>query len=207
VTPAVLFWAIAGGFAIGSIPFGVIVGRLFFHTDIRASGSGNIGAANALRTFGRMGGAAVLVFDVLKGFGPTAFALRVDPLAAVVCATAAILGHCFSPWLGFRGGKGVATMLGALIALSWEAALVAVAIWLAAIRLTRYSSVASLAACASAPLALWFITRNPGETLFGVAAALFIVWTHRENIERLRGGREHTIGLGRRPTGSKTAPP
>jgi len=207
VTPAALLLAIAGGFAIGSLPFGVIVGRVFFHRDIRASGSGNIGAANALRTFGRAGGAAVLVLDLLKGFAPTAFALRVDPLVGVACAAAAILGHCFSPWLRFRGGKGVATMLGALIAFSWEAAIAAVVIWLVAVRLTRYSSVASLAACASAPLWLWFATRNLDETLFGVAAALFIVWTHRENIERLRGGREHTIGLRRQTAGSKTAPP
>lgn len=199
-----LLITVAGGFAIGSLPFGVIVGRVFYRTDIRASGSGNIGAANALRTFGRTGGAAVLVLDALKGFLPTAFALHAGSAIGVACAAAAILGHCFSPWLHFRGGKGVATMLGTLVAFSWEAALVSVVIWLVTVRLTRYSSVASLGACASAPVALWLTTRDLDETSFGVLAALFIVWTHRENIERLRAGREHTIGLGRRAAGSES---
>lgn len=195
MTAVELLGAIALSFAIGSIPFGVIIGRVFYHRDIREGGSGNIGAANALRTFGKAGGAAVLVLDVLKGMLPTLLALQFGELAAVACASAAILGHCFSPWLGFHGGKGVATMLGALIALSWEAALAAAAVWLVVVRLTRYSSAASLAACATAPIALWLTTRSIAASLFAFGALVLIVWKHRENIERLRSGTERAIGL------------
>jgi acyl phosphate:glycerol-3-phosphate acyltransferase len=207
VIPLTFFVAVAGAFAIGSLPFGVIVGRVFYRTDIRESGSGNIGAANALRTFGRAGGAAVLLLDVLKGFVPTAFGLHAGVAVGIACATAATLGHCFSPWLHFRGGKGVATMLGAFIAFSWLAAILSFVVWLAVVRVTRYSSVGSIAGCASAPLTLWLTTRNADETSFVTLMAVFIVWRHRENIARLRAGREHTIGFRRSPAGPKSAPP
>jgi glycerol-3-phosphate acyltransferase PlsY len=207
VNLGVLLLAIASGFAIGSIPFGVIVAGVFYRTDIRAAGSGNIGAANALRTLGAAGGAAVLLLDALKGLAPTMLALRLGPTIGVACASSAILGHCFSPWLRFRGGKGVATALGTLIALSWAAAIASVVVWVATVRLTRYSSVASLAACAVSPISLWFLTGNVSETLYGAAATLFIVWTHRENIARLRAGSEHTLNLGRRAAGSKGTQP
>lgn len=185
--------AIAGSFFLGSIPFGIIVGRLFFRTDIRKTGSGNIGAANALRTLGKAGGAAVLLLDLSKGLIPTLVALRLNEDLALIVAGAAIAGHCFSPWLGFRGGKGVATMLGALIALSWQSALISALVWLAVVRVTRYSSLASMAACASAPMSLWLFTHSLAQSLFGAAAALFVVWKHRENIQRLREGRENTL--------------
>jgi glycerol-3-phosphate acyltransferase PlsY len=207
VTPLTFFVAVAGAFAIGSLPFGVIVGRVFYRTDIRSSGSGNIGAANALRTFGRAGGAAVLLLDALKGFVPTAFGLHVGVGLGIACATAATLGHCFSPWLRFRGGKGVATMLGAFIAFSWLAAILSFVVWLAVVLVTRYSSVGSMAGCASAPLTLWLTTRNADETVFVTLMAAFIVWRHRENIARLRAGSEHTIGMQRSPSGPKSAPP
>jgi glycerol-3-phosphate acyltransferase PlsY len=207
VIPLTFFVAVAGAFAIGSLPFGVIVGRVFYRTDIRASGSGNIGAANALRTFGRAGGAAVLLLDALKGFVPTAFGLHVGVGLGIACATAATLGHCFSPWLRFRGGKGVATMLGAFIAFSWLAAILSFVVWLAVVLVTRYSSVGSMAGCASAPLTLWLTTRNADETVFVTLMAAFIVWRHRENIARLRAGSEHTIGMQRSPSGPKSAPP
>jgi glycerol-3-phosphate acyltransferase PlsY len=202
-----LLIAIASGFAIGSLPFGVIVGRVFYRTDIRSSGSGNIGAANALRTFGKAGGAAVLGLDALKGFLPTAVALQAGPTAGIACAAAATLGHCFSPWLGFRGGKGVATMFGAFIAFSWQAAILSFLVWLVIVLVTRYSSVASLTGCVSGPVTLWLTTRNAEETAFFVVAALFIVWRHRENLERLRTGREHTIGLRPGTAGHERTPP
>jgi glycerol-3-phosphate acyltransferase PlsY len=189
----------AAAFLIGSIPFGYIVGRLFYHTDIRSAGSGNIGAMNALRTLGKGGAAAVLLLDVLKGFVPTLWALwffgaGVHVMAALV-ATGTVLGHCFSPWLRFRGGKGVATSFGAVFALSWPAGLVAVAGWIAGAAITRYSSVGSMLGAVLAPFALWIFTRSLPETAYGVFAMLLILLRHRENIERLRLGEEGPIRL------------
>lgn len=183
-------------FAIGSIPFGYLIGRLFYRTDIRAQGSGNIGAMNALRTIGKRGGAAVLLLDALKGFVPAFLALRYGgSIAGSIVAAAAVLGHCYSPWLSWRGGKGVATSFGAIFGLSWAAGLVAVGGWIAGAMLTQYSSVGSMLGSAVAPFALWAFTRSPAETLYGVAAAIFIVYTHRENLVRLRAGTEGPIRL------------
>ena len=181
-------------FAIGSIPFGLIVGRIFFSTDIRAQGSGNIGAMNALRSLGKRGAVAVLLLDVAKGALPVLLAARFGSGAAIdaIAALAAVLGHCFSPWLGFNGGKGVATMLGATLALSPIA--VAVAGWLlGAIVLTPYSSVGSMLAGLLVIPSLAFFTRSLWETLYGVAVAVLIIVRHRENIERLRTGTENPI--------------
>jgi acyl phosphate:glycerol-3-phosphate acyltransferase len=185
-----------GGFLLGSIPFGVIVSRVFFHTDIRQTGSGNIGAANALRTLGKVGGTAVLLLDILKGAAPTLLATRIAPELEVFAATAAILGHCFSPWLRLKGGKGVATALGALIVLCWQAAVVSGLAYFALVRLTRYSSVASLIACVVSIPTLWLLTGDPGKIVFGIGATLFIAWKHRENIRRLREGRENRLFIG-----------
>lgn len=191
--PAALVFS---GYLVGSIPFGVIVGRVFFHTDIRQTGSGNIGAANAVRALGKVGGTTVLLLDILKGTVPTLLAARIAPEFEVLAATAAILGHCFSPWLHFKGGKGVATALGALIVLCWQAAVVSGLAWLAIVRLTRYSSVASLIACAVSIPALWLLTDDPGKIAFSTGATLFIAWKHRENIRRLREGRENRLFTG-----------
>ncbi len=183
-------------FAVGSIPFGLVVGRLFFATDIRAQGSGNIGAMNALRSLGKRGAVAVLLLDVAKGALPVLLAARFGSGAAIqaVAALAAVLGHCFSPWLGFNGGKGVATMLGATLALSPAAVAVAVLGWLlGAIVLTPYSSVGSMIAGVLVIPSLAFFTRSLWETLYGVAVAILIIFRHRENIERLRAGTENPI--------------
>lgn len=192
--------ALAAAFLIGSVPFGYLIGRLFFRTDLRAEGSGNIGAMNALRTLGKGGGAAVLLLDALKGFVPVVLALRsgVGPAAAV--AAAAVLGHCFSPWLGWKGGKGVATSFGAIFALCWPAGLIAVGGWIAGALLTRYSSVGSMLGSVLAPVALWLFTHSPADTLYGVVATMFIVYTHRENLARLRAGTEGPIRLFKRET-------
>jgi glycerol-3-phosphate acyltransferase PlsY len=200
--------AFIGGFLIGSIPFGYLVGRLFYRTDIRRQGSGNIGAMNALRAFGKGGAAAVLVLDALKGFVPTfvvyeLFSVDLDfqlvssgnQVMAAIVATGAVLGHCFSPWLRFRGGKGVATFFGAILALSWPAGLVALGGWLAGAAITRYSSVGSIFGSVLAPFALWYFTGSLPETAFGVFAALVILLKHGENIARLRTGTEGPIRL------------
>lgn len=186
-------------FVIGSIPFGYLIGRFFYRTDIRAQGSGNIGAMNALRTIGKRGGATVLVLDALKGFVPAFLAVRYGGgVAGSIVAAAAVLGHCYSPWLRWRGGKGVATSFGAIFGLSWAAGLVAVGGWVLGALLTQYSSVGSMLGSAVAPFALWAFTRSPAETLYGAAAAIFILYTHRENLMRLRAGTEGPIRLFKR---------
>jgi glycerol-3-phosphate acyltransferase PlsY len=195
-------------FLVGSIPFGYLVGRLFFHTDIRKQGSGNIGAMNALRALGTRGAAVVLLLDALKGFVPTLWALNVfngfldtpgfppgGQVIASLVATGTVLGHCFSPWLRFRGGKGVATTFGAIFALCWPAGLVAVGLWVAGAAITRYSSVGSMLGSVLAPVALWFFTGSLPETAFSVVAALVVLLRHRDNIARLRTGAESRIRL------------
>ena len=188
-----------GAFLIGSIPFGYLIGRFLYHTDLRKSGSGNIGAMNALRTVGRKGAVAVLLLDAGKGALPV---LLLDALGdgggGLVClaGSCAVLGHCFSPWLGWKGGKGVATAFGVIFALCWPAGLICVVAWLlGALAVTRYSSVGSMLAMVVAPFALYGFTRSPAEALFGAFVAVLIVWTHRENIARLRQGTEGPIKL------------
>jgi glycerol-3-phosphate acyltransferase PlsY len=185
-------------FAIGSIPFGLIVGRLFYGADIRKSGSGNIGAANALRSYGKAGGAAVLLLDALKGLAPALlFMFFAFPAAAAALGAIAVLGHCFSPWLGFKGGKGVATWLGALFGLSWIAGVAFIAIWLAAFLPTRYASLGSLVASVLAPVVLWLLFHSTFVSVVATLVALLILWKHRENIARLLAGTENKINLGR----------
>lgn len=184
-----------GAFLLGSIPFGLVISRIFYRTDIRKAGSGNIGAMNALRTLGKTGAIAVLVLDAAKGVVPALvvmLALHDTHLAAIVAACA-VLGHCFSPWLGFKGGKGVATSFGALFALSWPAGIASICGWLVGALATTYSSVGSMLAHVVAPIALWYFTHDPWLTGYGVFAMILVFYTHRENIARVRAGRESGI--------------
>ncbi len=182
------------GYLLGSIPFGLVFTRLAGTQDIRAIGSGSIGATNVLRT-GRYGlAAATLLADLLKG----AVAVLLMSWwsghdAGLVAGAAAFLGHLFPVWLKFKGGKGIATGLGVLLAVSWKAALAAAVIWIAVAAATRYSSVASLIASAAAPVILYFIGTPPEALTFLVLAiATFIM--HRPNIARLKQGTESKIG-------------
>jgi acyl phosphate:glycerol-3-phosphate acyltransferase len=203
---ATLAAAAIAAFLIGSIPFGLLVGRIFYRTDIRKSGSGNIGAMNALRTLGKGGAVAVLLLDAAKGFLPVLFVrahagwfeASAPGAAVAIVALATVLGHCFSPWLGGKGGKGVATSFGAIFGLSWQSGLVAVAGWIAGAAITQYSSVGSMLGSLAAPAALWFFTGSLAETLYGAVAAALVVFTHRENIARLRAGTEGPITLFKR---------
>ena len=205
-----LLLALLFGYALGSIPFGLVLTRLAGAGDVRAIGSGNIGATNVLRT-GRKGlAAATLVLDALKGTLAVLVAARWGPNTAVMAAFGAFLGHLFPVWLGFRGGKGVATFLGLLIGLKWPVALLFALAWLLVAFLTRYSSLSALVASALTPLVLWIFGDAGLEAWAGprLAAALgdrqlaelFLVlalvlwWKHRDNIRRLAGGREGRIG-------------
>jgi glycerol-3-phosphate acyltransferase PlsY len=186
--------ALAFGYLLGSIPFGIIFTRLAGTQDIRAIGSGNIGATNVLRT-GRKGLAtATLLADVLKG---TVAVLAMSHWwgrdHALLAGVGAFIGHLFPIWLMFKGGKGVATVLGVLIAVSWQGVLVFGAIWLALAAITRYSSVASLAACAAVPVFFWWRGEPREAAMFFLLAVLTVIM-HRGNIARLRQGTEGKIG-------------
>jgi glycerol-3-phosphate acyltransferase PlsY len=188
--------ALAVGYLFGSIPFGLLLTRLAGSGDIRAIGSRSIGATNVLRT-GRKGlAAATLVLDVLKGTAPV---LLIDLLwgrdPAIVAGFGAFLGHLFPVWLGFKGGKGVATYIGVLIGLAaWLPLLAMLAIWLAVAAVTRYSSVASLIACAATPPLLW-ATGRPREAVLFLVLTLLVFVKHAPNIGRLMQGSEGKINL------------
>ncbi len=189
-----LLAAFVGGYFLGSIPFGLLLARLAGLGDIRSIGSGSIGATNVLRT-GRKGlAAATLLLDGGKGAGAVLLAGLWGPDPQLMAALGALLGHIFPLWLRFRGGKAVATLLGVLLALAWQAGLAACATWLLVAGLLRYSSLASLVSVAAAPLYVWLFTRDLQLVeLIAVLAAL--VWIrHRVNIARLLKGEEPKIG-------------
>jgi glycerol-3-phosphate acyltransferase PlsY len=186
--------AFAIGYAFGSIPFGLVLTRLAGLGDVRNIGSGNIGATNVLRT-GRKGlAAATLLGDAFKG---TAAVLVMGsiwgPNAAILAALGALLGHLFPIWLGFKGGKGVATFIGCIIGLKPLAAAAFGVIWIATAAATRYSSASGLVASALTPAVLWWLGERQMAELFLLLAVL-LWWKHRENIRRLLAGTESRIG-------------
>jgi len=176
-------------YLLGSIPFGVLLTRLGGAGDLRTIGSGNIGATNVLRT-GRKGLALLtLVLDGAKGAVAVLMAGAIDPQLAPLAGVAAFLGHLYPVWLHFRGGKGVATMLGIALALHWPSGLIFAAVWLGAMALTRFSSVGGMAAAIAAPVAAaWFQQFN--LALLFLCCALLVLWKHRGNLERLLAGTE-----------------
>ena len=189
-------YALALGYALGSVPFGLLLTRAFGAGDLRSIGSGNIGATNVLRT-GRKGlAAATLLLDALKGLAAVLLAYRYFPDAAGLAALGAILGHCFPVWLGFKGGKGVATMMGISLGLGWPIGLAYAAIWLAVLGLTRISSLAGMSAAIAAPIAAWATGHAGLAPILAVIAAL-VLWLHRGNIARLQAGTEVKLGDGK----------
>jgi glycerol-3-phosphate acyltransferase PlsY len=191
--PAVIA-ALVLGYLLGSIPFGLLLTRIAGTRDIREIGSGNIGATNVLRT-GRKGlAAATLLCDALKGTAAVLIAQHfLGKDAALVAGLGAFLGHLFPIWLGFKGGKGVATYIGILLALAWPVTLAYAAIWSATAFATRFSSLAALVATAATPVLLWWIGDRAEVALFVVLSALVFVM-HRANIQRLLAGTESKIG-------------
>ncbi len=186
-------WAL-GGYLLGSIPFGLLLTRAAGLGDVRKIGSGNIGATNVLRTGNRKLAAATLLLDAAKGAAAVLLARGCgDETSALLAGLAAVLGHMFPVWLGFRGGKGVATGYGVLIAASWPAGLLAGAVWLVMAKLVKISSAAALTSFALAPVLAYFIAgRDVALLALAVAALVFI--RHHANIARLIAGTEPRIG-------------
>ena len=182
------------GYLLGSIPFGLLLTRIAGHGDIRDIGSGSIGATNVLRTGNKTLAALTLVFDVLKGSAAVLVGAAWSEEAALAGGAAVIVGHIYPVWLGFRGGKGVATALGVLIVIAWPVALGAALIWLVTAVIFRYSSLAALvAAVASAALA-GFVVDQPRAALIALIAIL-VVLRHRQNVQRLMAGTESRISF------------
>jgi len=185
--------ALIFGYLLGSIPFGLLLTRAAGLGDVRSIGSGNIGATNVLRTGNKGLAAATLLLDALKGTAAVLIVAAMDPAAALVAGLGAFLGHLYPVWLGFKGGKGVATYLGVLIAVAWKAALVFAIVWIGLAAITRQSSTAALTAVVAVPVALYLLGLPAAAVLFAVMSV--IVWVkHRANIKRLWAGTEPRIG-------------
>jgi glycerol-3-phosphate acyltransferase PlsY len=189
-----MLFALALGYLFGSIPFGLVLTRLAGKGDVREIGSGNIGATNVLRPGSRTLAALTLILDCLKATAAIMLAQRLfGPETAPVAAAAVLIGHLYPVWLRFRGGKGVATLLGILIPLLWQAAVVYALVWLLVLLTIRISSVAGMAAAISAPVTA-FILNDQALFPMLLGFALLVLWKHRENILRLRRGTEPRIG-------------
>ena len=197
------------GFLLGSIPFGLILGKLK-GIDIREHGSGNIGATTVFRTLGKKIGITCLLLDFIKGFVPVLVAIKLTPddphgqTIEVVTALAAILGHNYSPWIGFKGGKGIATSGGALAALMPAAVVLLILIFIIVTKITKYVSVGSITTAVALPLLTIYGSYYHGKIadgtwnkplfIFSLVAGALAVWKHRANIARLRAGTEHRVG-------------
>ncbi|PWJ89137.1 acyl-phosphate glycerol-3-phosphate acyltransferase [Mesorhizobium loti] len=186
--PALVF-----GYLLGSIPFGLLLTRAAGLGDVRKIGSGNIGATNVLRTGNKGLAAATLLLDALKGTAAVLVAGHFAPDLAIWAGLGAFLGHLFPVWLGFKGGKGVATYLGVLIGLAWQVALIFAVVWLVVAFLFRFSSLAALTAAVVVPIALYVLSTPQIAGLF-VVMSIIVFIKHRENISRLLAGTEGKIG-------------
>jgi glycerol-3-phosphate acyltransferase PlsY len=191
-------WVLPAAYFIGSIPFGLLLARLFSGSDVRKAGSGNIGAANVARVVGPLAGILTLVLDTAKGAAAVWLAARLTQESAawmMLAALAALAGHCFPIWLKFKGGKGVATALGVFLALCPPAALAALLLFALVVASWRYVSLGSITAAAAMPLLMYFLWAPhhapPLIITFGsLAAALLVVYKHDANIQRLLQGEE-----------------
>jgi acyl phosphate:glycerol-3-phosphate acyltransferase len=181
------------GYLLGSIPFGLLLTRAAGLGDVRNIGSGNIGTTNVLRTGRKDLAAATLVLDALKGTVAVLIAWQWGPNTAVLAALGAFVGHCYPIWLGFKGGKGVATYIGVLLGLKLTAGLAFCAIWLAVAVATRYSSLSALLASLATPALLWWLGEGQMAEL-ALLLTILLWWKHRDNISRLLSGKETRIG-------------
>ena len=189
------FLAALGGYLLGSIPTGYWVGRWWGGIDLRQAGSGSTGASNVLRTLGKGPALLVLLVDAAKGAAAVALGLALgSPWWVAVAALGAVVGHSRSCWLGFKGGKSVATSLGILLAMAWPVALATFGVWLLGIALTRIVSFSSLLAAVAAPLLMWATAQPLPYRVFALAGGIYVIGAHRRNIERLLAGSEPRLG-------------
>ncbi len=180
-------------YLLGSVPFGLLLTRASGAGDLRAIGSGNIGATNVLRT-GRKGlAAATLLLDLAKGAAAVLLARALFPGTEALAAFAAVIGHCFPVWLRFNGGKGVATTMGVALGLAWPIGVVYAVVWLGMLAATRISSLGGMSAVVAAPVAA-LLTGHGAYAVVLALLALLVLWLHRANIARLRAGTEPRIG-------------
>lgn len=192
----VSLWLVPLGYVSGSIPFGLLIAKASKGVDVRGIGSGNIGATNVLRAAGKGAAALTLALDMLKGWAPVALGRIVGASDALVAgvALAAFLGHLYPVFLRFRGGKGVATFLGVLLALLPKVAFLVAGVWLLIAAVFRYSSLAALVAAAASPLLVWLLDGRRGFVALAIVLSGFILIRHRENMRRLLAGEERRIG-------------
>ena len=194
--------ALAAAYVLGAIPFGYLMVRWRTGADVRASGSGNIGATNVLRTTGRGAAIGTLLLDILKGALAVWLAGRLtagNPLWMSMAALAVMAGHAFPVFLKFKGGKAVASFIGAFLVLTPLALLATLVVFVGTVAWTRYISLGSITAAATFPLAVWIILHPPLPVVAAaIAAGAFIVWRHRSNIDRLRAGTENVFSFGGR---------
>jgi len=190
---SVTILALVAGYLLGSIPFGLLLTRLSGKGDIREIGSGNIGATNVLRTGSKGLAAATLLLDAVKGAAAVVLAQRFWPDAVSFAAAGALIGHLYPVWLRFKGGKGVATLLGILVPLLPVAALVYAIVWVGLLAIVRISSVAGMSAAISGPVTAAILGE---QALFPMLLgfALLVIWKHRENMRRLAKGEEPRLG-------------
>jgi glycerol-3-phosphate acyltransferase PlsY len=193
--------ALVGAYFLGSVPFAYLVVRAAGKGDIRKTGSGNVGATNSLRAAGWKAAAVVLVLDVAKG-SAAVWGMRLvtaSPDWSAAAAVAAVVGHCFPVWLGFRGGKGVATLVGGYALVAPVALAVTAAVWVVSCAVSRIIAVASLTAAAALPIAVYFVMRPSAPVVYAaVVTSLVVIWRHRENLDRLVRGQEPRVGGGKR---------
>ena len=183
-------------YLVGSIPFGVIIGKAFYGVDVRQHGSGNVGTTNVFRVLGKRAGVAVLIADMLKGFIPALIAVNVfDPWPAIFIAAAPEVGHMYSIFLRGSGGKGVATGAGIVLALVPVIFLICLLVWIAVILMTRYVSLASLMAAVLVPVLTFLLSSPVPYKIAAVLVMIIIFWAHRGNIGRLLKGTEHRTSL------------
>src|SRR6056297_4135311 len=188
-----ILWAVIG-YLLGSIPFGMVLAKLMNLGNLREIGSGNIGATNVLRTGNKLAALGTLVLDGGKGAVAVLIARALaGEDTAQIAALMAFLGHCFPVWLGFKGGKGVATFLGLMLALAWPVGLLACAVWLATALISRISSLSALVAAAWSPLVCLLVGQGQIFLLTLLLTSL-IIWRHRTNLARLKDGQEPRIG-------------
>ncbi|MDH4197059.1 MAG: glycerol-3-phosphate 1-O-acyltransferase PlsY [Candidatus Aminicenantes bacterium] len=190
-----VLWVLAA-YLLGSIPTGYLVVKLTARRDIRTLGSRSTGATNVLRAQGWALAVPVAVFDVAKGFVPAFLSLRIfeDQTLAAVAALAAIVGHCFPVYIHFRGGKGVATAGGSILALCWPCTLICLTLFILVVAATRYVSLGSVLAAIAFPISAAALGRPPLIIGFGIAVLALVIFKHRENIVRLRNGTERRFG-------------